>query len=80
MYSNELQAYAAGFLEGILTEDDIYIQNVNLYVDDKEPSDFVKMFLSVVICRLKTFWRRIPDGKRRNLLGPISDIGIIVVC
>ena len=42
MYPNELQAYAAGFLEGILTEDDIYIQNVNLYADDKEPSDLVK--------------------------------------
>ena len=55
MYSNELQAYAAGFLEGVLTEADIYIQNVNLYIDDTEPVDFVCLFLRAVIFRSRTF-------------------------
>lgn len=40
-YSNEEQAYAAGLVEGYLTEDVIYIHSRNVY-NGKEPSDHVK--------------------------------------
>lgn len=42
-YSNEIQSYAAGFLEGYLTENDIYIYSVNTY-DEKEPPKAVQLF------------------------------------
>ena len=41
-YSNEIQSYAAGFLEGYLTENDIYIYSVNTY-DEKEPPKAVRI-------------------------------------
>ena len=43
-YSNEIQSYAAGFLEGYLTENDIYIYSVNTY-DDKEPPKAVQILV-----------------------------------
>ena len=39
-YSNEDQSYAAGFLEGIITENDIHIYTTNIY-NEKQPTDYV---------------------------------------
>ena len=44
-YSNEIQSYAAGFLEGILTEFDIFVISTNIYTD-KEPTDLVDIVFS----------------------------------
>ena len=46
-YSNEIQSYAAGFLEGILTEFDIYVISTNIYTD-KEPTDLVSVALLLI--------------------------------
>ena len=44
-YSNEIQSYAAGLLEGILTANEIYIHSTNIY-GEKKPNDHVKNLFS----------------------------------
>ena len=44
-YSNEQQAYAAGLVEGYITEDIIFAHSTNVYTE-KNPSDHV--FISIL--------------------------------